>query len=203
MFITFEGLDFAGKTTQIELLKARLGEAGKNVRVVREPGGTAIGEKIREILLDKQHLQMSHLAELFLFSASRSQIVQEIVRPTLEAKGVVICDRFFDSTTAYQGFGRQLPLDAVKIINTTATGGLEPDLTFFLDIPIEEMLKRAEGRENRDRMESNNIEFYKRVREGYCALAHSELRFHRIDGMLPKEKVHARIWGYIVQSGLL
>ncbi len=163
MFITFEGLDFSGKTTQatrfVERVKA---DAQGSVLFLREPGGTRISERIREILLDREHLEMSPMAELLLFSASRSQLVQEVILPALGRGETVVCDRFYDSTTAYQGYGRGLDLQAIGRINAIASAGLVPDLTIFVDIPIEEIGRRktAAGVPF-DRMESGGGEFYR------------------------------------------
>ena len=142
MLITFEGLDYSGKSTQVQLLADRLALQDHRVLVLREPGGTDIGEKIRKMLLDKNNEGMTEASELFLFSASRSQLIQEVVHPALDAGMVVICDRYYDSTTAYQGYGRGISPDVIHAINQYATGGLVPDVTFFLDIPIREIEKR-------------------------------------------------------------
>ena len=135
MFITFEGIDFCGKSTQVKLLKEFLESKGKTVKIIREPGGTEISEKIREILLDKKHLNLTIETEIFLFSASRAQLVREVIQPYLEKKYYVLSDRFHDSTTAYQGFGREIPLPIVEQINNLVIGKTIPDLTFFIDIP--------------------------------------------------------------------
>jgi dTMP kinase len=203
MFITFEGLDLAGKTTQIDLLQSHLAKSGKTVRVLREPGGTNIGEKIRTLLLDRGHLVMTDLSEVFLFSASRAQLVREVILPALERGEVVVCDRFYDSTTAYQGWGRGIPIDAIHTINRTATGGLKPDATFFLDISLEEMeSRRIAAGKGKDRMESNTREFYERVRNGYLDIARTESRFVVLDGLLPENKLHSQIWERVYQIEL-
>ncbi len=196
MLITFEGLDFSGKTTQIKLLVEKLKDSGYNVVVVREPGGTPISEKIRDILLDKKNLEMTQVAEIFLFSAARNQLVNQIIKPALESDKVVICDRYYDSTTAYQGYGRGVNLDDVKRINKIATLGVVPDVTFFVDIPIDEIKHRIEAaKSSMDRMESSGDSFYERVRQGYFEIAKSELeRFHIIDGLKKVEAIHNDIW---------
>jgi dTMP kinase len=196
MFITFEGLDFSGKTTQaarfVERVKA--GASG-SVLFLREPGGTKISERIREILLDREHLEMSPMAELLLFSASRSQLVQEVVLPALGRGETVVCDRFYDSTTAYQGHGRGLDLQAIGRINAIASAGLVPDLTIFVDIPIEEIGRRkAAAGVPFDRMESGGAEFYRRVRRGYQLMAEQEERFVRVNGMGTIDEIGAAIW---------
>lgn len=195
MLITFEGLDYSGKSTQVQRLADRLTREGFQVLVVREPGGTPIGEGIRSILLDKKLAAMTDRAELLLFSASRAQLVEEVIRPALGRGMVVLCDRFHDSTTAYQGWGRGLPTDAVETVNELATGGLKPTLTILMDVPVEvlEARVRALGLA-RDRMESNGRAFYDRVRSGYRELAHKEPRFVVIDGNRPEAAIEQEIW---------
>jgi len=182
MFISFEGIDFCGKTTQINLLKKYLENLGRQVEIIREPGGTDISEKIREILLNKKHLEMCDETEIFLFSAARAQVVREVIRPLISKGNVVIADRFHDSTTAYQGFGRGLSADAVKKINEFATGGTIPDLTFYLRLSVEESTKRKNiCKADLDRIEKSNDLFYTKVIDGYERLA---LEFpHRIKGI--------------------
>ena len=201
MLITFEGLDYSGKSTQVQLLADRLTVQDHRVLVLREPGGTDIGEKIRKMLLDKNNDGMTEASELFLFSASRSQLVQEVVRPALDGGMVVICDRYYDSSTAYQGFGRGIPLDVIHAINRYATGGLVPDVTFFLDIPIREIDKRMHSsKSNKDRMESNSIEFYERTRSGYLQIAKTESRYCVIDGLQPIDDLHELIWQHVSEA---
>lgn len=195
MFITFEGLDFSGKSTQVGLLTERLTRAGAQVLVIRDPGGTAIGERIRGVLLDREVLNMSDFTELFLFSASRSQLVHEVIKPALERGTIVVCDRFYDSTTAYQGWGRGLSLDAISAINRVAADGLAPKITYFIDIPVEEVERRMIAQKTgADRMEISGRVFYERVRQGYLHLAHEETRFEVIDGMLGIEEIHQEAW---------
>ena len=198
MLITFEGLDYSGKSTQVQLLADRVTLQDHRVLVLREPGGTDIGEKIRKMLLDKNNDGMTEASELFLFSASRSQLIQEVVHPALDGGMVVICDRYYDSTTAYQGYGRGIPLDVIQAINRYATGGLVPDLTFFLDIPIREIEKRMHtAKTNRDRMESNGIEFYDRVRNGFLQIAKTESRYCVVNGLQPIDDLHELIWQHV------
>jgi dTMP kinase len=195
MLITFEGLDYSGKSTQVKLLSDRLTTEDRRVLVLREPGGTEIGERIRKMLLDKANEGMTEASELFLFSASRSQLVQEVVKPALEGGMDVLCDRYYDSTTAYQGFGRGIPLDMIHAINRYAIGGVIPDLTFFLDIPIREVEKRiTSSKSNKDRMESSGIEFYERVRDGYLQIAKEEPRYRVLQGMQPIDEIHELVW---------
>ncbi len=195
MFITFEGLDFSGKSTQVGLLSENLARSGVKSVVVRDPGGTAIGERIRTVLLDRNVLTMSDYTELFLFSASRSQLVHEIIKPTLEGGTIVVLDRFYDSTTAYQGWGRGLPLDSISTINQLASHGLVPTITFFIDIPVDEVERRMiRQKMGADRMEISGRAFYERVREGFLHLASVEPRFEVVDGTLGIQEIHAKVW---------
>ena len=159
-FISFEGIDYSGKTTQIELLRKELEAKGATVNVIREPGGTYISEQIRDILLDKTHQEMTDICEVFLYSAARNQLVNERIIPELKAGNFIIADRYVDSTTAYQGFGRRLPQDLIKNINQAATGGLLPGLTFFLEIDPSVVNQRKKKRNSKtDRLEISGDEF--------------------------------------------
>ncbi|MBR9975848.1 MAG: dTMP kinase [Bacteroidetes bacterium] len=200
MFITFEGIDGSGKSTQIELLARRLEMQKHEVLIVREPGGTQISERIRDLLLDMRHGEMNAHTELLLFSASRSQLVIERIIPALRRGTVVIADRFHDSTTAYQGYGRGLDITAIDHVHAMATHGLMPDLSVFLDIPIEESLRRRDDRSGqRDRMESADHAFFERVQNGYRFIAStSPARFRVIDGTPPADDVAETIWGWVV-----
>lgn len=195
MFISFEGLDFCGKSTQIDLLEEYLKNEGKSVKIIREPGGVQISEKIREILLDKKNSKMSEETELLLFAASRAQLVREIIRPFLAQEFYVISDRFHDSTTAYQGFGRSIPLEIINVINKYAIGDTIPDLTFFIDIPVDEISRRKNNRNQGelDRIESLSSQFYENVRKGYLYLADNESRFVKINGLLSIQEIHHKI----------
>jgi dTMP kinase len=192
MFITFEGIDFCGKSTQVELLQNYLIKKSKNVLLIREPGGTEISEKIRDILLDKKNYKMAMESEILLFSASRAQLVREKIRPFLEQGYYVISDRFHDSTTAYQGYGRGIPIESVKHINSVAIEHTIPDLTFFIDIPVLESVKRKNLRHPNelDRIEISHDHFYEKVREGYLQIAQQEKRFRVIDGTLNIAEIH-------------
>lgn len=196
MLITFEGLDFSGKTTQADLLVHRLEENGRTIIFVREPGGTNISERIRSILLDRDHTAMDQITELLLFSASRAQLVSEVVLPALKRGKVVIFDRFYDSTVAYQGWGRRLNMDAVKSINVVATFGLVPDVTFLLDLSLENVrIRMRRAGAGGDRLERSGQQFYERVREGYLEAARTEpARFVVLDGSLPAQQIHDYIW---------
>jgi dTMP kinase len=200
MFISFEGIDFCGKSTQVELLKKYLLGKNKEVEIIREPGGTEISEKVREILLDKKHYHMFMEAEIFLFSASRAQLVREKIRPCLEKGIYVISDRFHDSTTAYQGFGRGIDPETVKHINNLAIGKTIPGLTFIVDIPVEVAEQRKNQKHNMelDRIEVSDSGFYNRVRQGYLSLAEKEKRFKIIDGTLSIQEVHNKVVNELV-----
>ncbi len=173
IFITFEGGEGTGKSTQIGLLVKRLQAAGHDVLALREPGGSAIGEQIRAVLLDPANHAMDAVTELFLYEAARAQVVAEIIAPALAAGKVVLCDRFFDSTTAYQGYGRGIDLERVYALNRAAVGEYVPDRTIVLDLDSERGLHRATRRAT-DRLESAGSEFHARVRKGFLAIAEAE-----------------------------
>lgn len=197
MLVTFEGIDFSGKSTQARLFFDRIKATGRRTDFVRDPGGTAIGEQIRRILLDTSNAGMDMRTELFLFSASRSQLVAEHILPLLEAGSLVVCDRFYDSTTAYQGGGRGIPIETLEAVNSCASFGLIPDATYLFDIPIVELEARAaRGNMTMDRMESNTREFYERVREAYLALARTQARFVVLDGTQPVDRLHEHVWNH-------
>jgi len=195
--LSFEGSEGCGKSTQIRLLRKRLESSGRQVEVLREPGGTEIGESIRHLLQHaKEGVSMTPEAELLLFAASRAQIVREKIRPLLEAGVFVILDRFLDSTTVYQGIARGLPLESVRAINSFAIGGTLPQLTLVLDMDTQTAWQRihAMGREL-DRMESQPLEFFEKVRQGYLSLAAAEpQRIHVIDASAAPEIVHEVVW---------
>lgn len=171
LFITFEGPEGCGKTTQIKLLAEALTAQGCNVLSLREPGGTSIGDQIREVLHDLRNTEMHARAEILLYNAARAQIVEQRIKPHLAAGGIVLCDRFADSTLAYQGYGRMLNLADVRHIVSFATQNLKPDLTLYLDIDVEAGLaRRRTGGGEWNRMDDQTVEFYRRVREGYRAL---------------------------------
>ncbi len=171
MFVTFEGSEGSGKSTQIMLLANYLRRKGYGVTTTREPGGTLIGEQVRGCLHDVANKEMTPAAEVLLYSASRAQLVKEVIRPALADRNVVLSDRYADSTLAYQGYGRLLDLDTLATITHFATGGLTPDLTLFLDVEVEKgLLRRSEGGEEMNRMDLQALAFYKRVREGYLEM---------------------------------
>jgi dTMP kinase len=215
MLITFEGLDCSGKTTQAKLLVEHLENIQKSetdlasellprtsrLIFVREPGGTDLSERIRAILLDKKLSRMNHVTELFLFSAARTQLVSEVIRPALERGDVVVCDRFYDSTTAYQGWGRGIDHEGVKRLNSIATSGIAPDVTFYLDIDSSEVERRkALAGLKEDRMESSGKAFYDRVRDGYFEIARTDThRFIVLNGSEPVDALKEKIWTIVSQ----
>jgi len=189
MLITFEGIDGSGKSTQISLLKDHLSKSGKEVRVLREPGGTDISELIRGMLLNPE-IEIDPVTELLLFSSARSQLIAEKVKPLLADGVVVILDRFYDSTTAYQGYGRKsIPIDQVHQINKIASHEIAPDVTFYLRLSLEESAKRT-AHMQKDRMEQSGIEFFQNVIKGFDELSESEERFVTIDASKSVDEVH-------------
>ena len=215
-FITFEGTEGGGKSTQIQILAGRLRADGRVVRVLREPGGTPIGEEIRHTL---KHSEANHAmtseAELLLMNASRAQLVREVIRPALKAGEIVLCDRFYDSTTAYQGYGRQLDLERVKAVIDFAVGDTRPDLTLILDVPVAVSEARRLSRQGkllnaqtasaganpvsreplRDRMEEADRGFFERVQQGFQAIASAEPeRVRVVDAISDLEDVSRKIW---------
>jgi dTMP kinase len=188
-FITFEGVEGCGKTTQLRLLKERLEAAGEQVTATREPGGCPIADQMRAILLDAENRAITPLSELLLYAAARAQHVQEVIVPAVERGEIVLCDRFTDATIAYQGHGRGLDLDTIAQLNRLATGGIEPRLTVLIDCPAEVGLSRARARidattgAREERFELESLRFHERVRAGYLALADaSPQRFVIVDG---------------------
>ena len=175
MFITFEGIDGSGKSTQIQLLKEMLEKRNHVVTILREPGGNILSEQIRQLLLDSKE-QVDPRCELLLFTAARAQLVGSVIRPALEAGNIVICDRYIDSSVAYQGYGRGLSIEAIESINDFATAGLIPDITFIFDLSVDDAAKRAGFRSNDnqtkpDRMERSGDAFFERTKQGYLEIA--------------------------------
>jgi dTMP kinase len=196
VFITFEGGEGCGKSTQIERLAARLRKSGRTVLVTREPGGTDTGEQIRHVLqYSKQSAAMVPETELLLFAASRAQLVREVILPALKAGMVVLSDRFFDSTTVYQGVARRLDAGTVEQINRFAIGEALPDLTVLIDLDPKVGLERARGRELFDRMENLSLTFHQKVRQGYLELARGEpARVRVVDGSGDLDAIEQEIW---------
>jgi dTMP kinase len=171
LFITLEGPDGGGKSSQAQCLAEYLRAENIEVLLTREPGGSPIGDQIRNVIMELENTDMDARTEFLLFSASRAQHIAEVIRPNLENGLTVISDRFFDSSLAYQGYGQRLPLDTLKAITNFATSGLTPDLTLLLDLPVEEGLRRREADGNWNRMDAYDIDFHRRVRHGYLKLA--------------------------------
>jgi len=198
-FVTFEGIEGCGKTTQIRHLTAHLEGKRQPFLLTREPGGTAISDRIRQILLSSENSRMEPATEFFLYAAARAQHIAEVVLPALRDGKTVLCDRFADATLAYQGFGRGLNLAWLEEIHNRFLQGLKPDLTFLLDLPVEEGLRRAWKRmENQavkeDRFEKEDLAFHQRVREGYLLLARREPnRIVVLDGMKDEQTLHREI----------
>jgi len=194
ILITFEGPEGGGKSLQIQNLGEYLKNKGFRVLTLREPGQTKIGEKIRQILLDPKNKNLVPQAETLLFEASRAQLVEEIIKPALAQGVIVLIDRFFDSTTAYQGYGRQLPVEKIEMLNEFATDGLKPDLTILLDLEVEEGLKRREKSGKKDRIDMESLKFHQKVREGYLEMARKNPRRWRIiDASKSPEEVFEEI----------
>jgi len=197
LFITFEGIEGCGKSTQARFLTESLRTLGYEVLLTREPGGPRISEKIRELLLNKEYTEMHRLTEVFLYMASRAQHTVEWIKPALEIGQIVICDRYYDSTYAYQGAAREIPEKEIEKINNIATTGLKPDVTYIIDVPVEiglERLHNGTKAEEIDRLESEDVAFHRRVREGYLKLAEKEpKRVVIIDGTKNAEDIHKDI----------
>jgi len=176
LFVTFEGPEGSGKSSQLRLLAGFMGERGLDVLTTREPGGTRIGDRVRAVLLDRVHTEMLPLTEFLLFSAARAQHVGQVIRPQLARGGIVLSDRYADSSLAYQGYGHQLDLEVLKTISRLATGGLVPDLTLCLDVPVEIGLRRKAGGSGDawNRMEQKEAAYHERVRAGYLEMAAQE-----------------------------
>jgi dTMP kinase len=191
--IALEGPDGSGKTTQIELLENYLRELGYEVVRTREPGGTDVSEKIRDIILDNDNSNMDYMCEALLYAASRAQLVSEVIKPALTSGKMVICDRFVYSSMVYQGIGRGLGVERIKSINEAALDGLEADLTFMITIPYEEGLKRKKMQGTLDRLENGGNEFHKKVFEGYLDISKKCDKIEVIDGNRNVEEIHRDI----------
>ena len=198
IFITMEGPDGSGKTTQIELLKDYLEKAGYDVLITREPGGTVISEAIREIILNKDYTEMSPVTEMLLYASARAQLINEVIGPALDSGKAVISDRFVDSSLVYQGMARGLGVGNVYEVNCQAIGKYMPDVTFLLDLPADVGIARKKDQKELDRMERESIEFHRAVAEGYRSLAERfPERIEKIDATLPIDEICGIIKGRI------
>ena len=200
LFITFEGIEGSGKTTQISMLSDHLSARGRSVQLTREPGGTLIGDQVRKILLDPANAALDPRAELLLYAAGRAQHLADLIQPALEAGTIVLCDRFSDATLAYQGYGRGLDLDLIGNLDRLVTGGMRPGLTVLLDIDASAGLARARGRNSRQgleaeaRFENERLPFHQRVRRGYLELAKQEPgRFRVVDASPQPEEIQREV----------
>jgi dTMP kinase len=195
LFITFEGPEGSGKTTQIGLLAAALAARGQRVLTTREPGGTRIGDAVRSVLLNSNHTEMSERAEALLFNAARAQLVDQVIRPALARGEIVLCDRYGDSTLAYQGYGHGQPLEPLRRIIAYATLGLTPDLTIYLDLDVETGLNRKRGGAAGEwnRMEEKALAFHQAVRQGYLAMAAGSGRWLVVDAGQSPERISAQV----------
>lgn len=199
MLISFEGIDGSGKTTQLHLLKERLQKNGYIVSDFREPGGTEVSEYIRSLLLNPE-IEMNPVTELLLFSAARSELIVQKVKPELEKGHIVLLDRFYDSTIAYQGYGRKsLQIKEIDAMNTIASHKIVPDLTFYIRISFDEAQKRT-SHQNKDRMEQSGETFFKDVISGYESLVNSENRFVVLDARQEKDGLHESIWEKVINE---
>ena len=201
-FISFEGIDFSGKTTQVQLLKEKLVKNGHHVVLIREPGGTIISEKIRSILLDKKNKTMTPVCELLLYNAAREQLIKEKIIPALENGSFVLADRYVDSTTAYQGYGRDLPQQLVDQINNSITKACMPYLTFYLDLKPADIIHRRKFRNSLvDRLESAGDKFYLRVYEGYHKIADkNKKRIKIMNATQTVEQISLVIWDIVKKT---
>jgi dTMP kinase len=195
LFITFEGPEGSGKSLQARLLASRLREHGHTVIETHEPGGTALGDEVRQLLLSREDLHVTARVEALLMNASRAQLVETVIRPALGRGDVVVCDRFADSTRAYQGAGRGLGLHELDAVISFATAGLQPDMTMLLDIPVEVGLARKHAQDERNRFEAEALAFHNRVRSAYLDLAAAAPeRWHTFDGCQPVARIADEVW---------
>ncbi|MCI9031664.1 MAG: dTMP kinase [Clostridia bacterium] len=202
-FVTIEGCDGVGKSTQVRLLRERFEREGIRAVFTREPGGTVIAEKIRKIILEKETEEMDAMTELLLYEASRRQHTARVIEPALESGKLVICDRYVDSTLAYQGYGRGLDIETIKRLNAVARGHINIDLTLFLDVTSSEGFRRKGGRASGDRLESESGAFYERVYAGFSAIADDEKRVVRVDASGTKFETHEKLYACLDSRGYL
>lgn len=197
LFIVMEGPDGSGKTTQINLLKEYLEEAGYECLITREPGGTVIGEEIRQLILNPEHKEMSPVTEMLLYAASRAQLVHEVIGPALEEGKIVISDRFVDSSIVYQGIARKLGISTVSVVNAPGIGIYRPDGIFFIDISEAEGLRRKKEQKNLDRMEQEGIDFHHMVSEGYRKVLSGRPEVMKIDGGRSIDTIQKKIRNHV------
>lgn len=201
-FITFEGSEGAGKSIQVEILTSHLHEEGYEVKVTREPGGTRIGEQIRSITHSQENVDLEATAEAYLMAAARAQHVEQVIFPSLEAGKIVVCDRYVDSSIAYQGYGRKLGPDKIKELNDMAVNDALPDLTILLNVPVEiGVRRRKKSLKPNDRLDLQQKEFYERVHDGYIQLAKKDpKRYVVIDASQTIEKISIEVWGSVKKA---
>ena len=197
LFIVMEGPDGSGKTTQINLLKEYLEEAGYECLITREPGGTVIGEEIRQLILNPEHKEMSPVTEMLLYAASRAQLVHEVIEPALEEGKIVISDRFVDSSIVYQGIARKLGISTVSAVNAPGIGIYRPDGIFFIDLSEAEGLRRKKEQKNLDRMEQEGIDFHHMVSEGYRKVLSGRPEVMKIDGGRSIDTIQKKIRNHV------
>jgi dTMP kinase len=198
MFITFEGTEGSGKSVQVRLLVARLRDRGLKVVVTHEPGGTPLGKEVRALVLARDELEVTARAEALLMNVSRAQLVEHTIRPALERGDVVVCDRFADSTLAYQGAGRGLDMHELSVVISFATAGLRPDMTMLLDVPVKVGLARKHAQEAGNRFEAETVAFHSRVRAAYRALAEADTeRWRCFDGRESPDRLADEIWSAV------
>lgn len=203
-FVTFEGCEGVGKSRQLEMLKSYLTAHGVNYYYTREPGGTPVSEKIREIILDKNNSEMTDECEALLYAAARAQLLKQVIKPVLESGGLVICDRYIDSSLAYQGFARGLGAEFVNKINDYAVKNFMPDYTVFLNLPPELAFRRKGGADSSDRLELSGMEFHEKVYRGYLELAaENPERFIVIDASGTREQTHGKIIAALKEKGVI
>ncbi|MBL7191364.1 dTMP kinase [bacterium] len=199
-FVCIDGIDQCGKSTQVQILQNKLKSIDKEPLVLREPGSTVVSEDIRRILLSTNNGDIDPLCELFLYSASRAQLMAEMIIPALDSGRIVLLDRYHYSTTAYQGYGRGLPSTLIETINQAASHDYEPDLAILIDISPEIAMQRRDET-GRDRIERFSLDFFRRVRDGYRKLAENDNKIYMVDGALSKEKIAELIWEKVEQTG--
>ncbi len=203
-FVTIEGCEGVGKSTQVRKLKEYLFLRGIEAVFTREPGGTPVSEQIRGVILNPENKDMDDVTELLLYVAARRQHTQRFIKPELESGNIVFCDRYVDSTTAYQGYARGLGAEEVERLNALAVGDVKIDLTIFLDFPPEKAFARKGGRDTGDRLENEKMEFHKRVYEGFCKIAEKEpCRVVRLDASGAKEQTHEKIVKLLIERGII